>query len=115
MGDESPAKRWKVPSRDVLKSQLKNMASANTLRFFQKFHQEDGNIETNPSTWLEKYNFRPAGAFVERIAVFNDDAVIFPNIYHWFTKKLGQAQKFPYSPNLSVLNSNVESVFTDYL
>ena len=34
---------------------------------------------------------------------------------HWFTKKLRQAQKYPFLPNLIVLNSNLKSVFTHHL
>ena len=34
---------------------------------------------------------------------------------HWFTKKLRQAQKYPFLPNLRVLNSNLKSVFTHHM
>ena len=34
---------------------------------------------------------------------------------HGFTKKLRQAQKYPFLPNLRVLNSNLKSVFTHHL
>ena len=34
---------------------------------------------------------------------------------HCFTKKLRQAQKYPFIPNLRVLNSNLKSVFTNQL
>ena len=34
---------------------------------------------------------------------------------HWFTKKLRKAQKYPFLPNLRVLNSNLKSVFTHHL
>ena len=34
---------------------------------------------------------------------------------HWFTKKLRQAQKYPFLPNLRVLNSKLKSVFTHHL
>ena len=34
---------------------------------------------------------------------------------HWFTKKLRQAQKYPFLPKLRVTNSNLKSIFTHHL
>ena len=41
------------------------------------------------------------------------DKLLFNNT--GFTKNLRQAQKYPFLPNLRVLNSNLKSVFTHHL
>ncbi|KAG0727763.1 hypothetical protein GWK47_033974 [Chionoecetes opilio] len=74
VGDESPAKRPKLPSQAVSGLQLQDMASTNTRRFFQKLRLEDGFLDADPATWLEREDFRTAAAFVEEIAVINDHA-----------------------------------------
>jgi len=74
VGDESPAKRPKLPSQDVSGLQLQDMASTNTRRFFQKLRLEDGFLDADPTTWLQREDFRTAAAFVQGIAVINDNA-----------------------------------------
>ncbi|KAG0692562.1 hypothetical protein GWK47_027839 [Chionoecetes opilio] len=74
VGDESPAKRPKLPSQAVSGLQLQDMASTNTRRFFQKLRLEDGFLDADPATWLEREDFRTAAAFVQGIAVINDHA-----------------------------------------
>ena len=74
-GDESPAKRPQLlPSQTVTGLQLQDMASTNTRRFFQKLCLEDGFLDADPTTWLEREDFRTAAAFVQGIAVVNDHA-----------------------------------------
>ncbi|KAJ8416198.1 hypothetical protein AAFF_G00382200 [Aldrovandia affinis] len=74
VGDESPAKRPKLPSQAVSGLQLQDMASTNTRWFFQKLRLEDGFLDADPATWLEREDFRTAAAFVQGIAVINDHA-----------------------------------------
>ncbi|KAG0717372.1 hypothetical protein GWK47_054586 [Chionoecetes opilio] len=50
------------------------MASTNTRQFFQKLRLEDGFLDADPATWLEREDFRTAAAFVQGIAVINDHA-----------------------------------------
>ncbi|KAJ8388023.1 hypothetical protein AAFF_G00148140 [Aldrovandia affinis] len=50
VGDESPAKRPKLPSQAVSGLQLQDMASTNTRRFFQKLRLEDGFLDADPAT-----------------------------------------------------------------
>ncbi|KAJ8392389.1 hypothetical protein AAFF_G00075140 [Aldrovandia affinis] len=51
-----------------------DMASINTRRFFQKLRLEDGFLDADPATWLEREDFRTAVAFVQGIVVINDHA-----------------------------------------
>jgi hypothetical protein len=71
VGDKFQAKRPKLPSQAVSGLQLQEMALI-TRRFFQKLRLEDGFLDADPGTWMEREDFRTAAAYVQRIAVIND-------------------------------------------
>lgn len=50
------------------------MTSTRARWFFQKLSLEDGFIDADPSTWLERENFLTAEALLKGIAIINDYA-----------------------------------------
>ena len=94
VGEEYPAKRPKLlPSQAVSGLHLQDMASTNTRRFFQKLRLEDGFLDADPATWLEREDFQTAAACVEGIAVINDHAERGVALIQEYNRKLTQDEE----------------------
>lgn len=93
VGDESPAKRPTLPSQTISGLQLRDMASTNTRRFFQKLGLEDGFLSADPTTWLELEDYQTAAACVQGITVINDHAERGVALIQEYNQKLTQDEE----------------------
>ena len=72
--ENSPAKRPTVSTSAIGGLVLRDLASTNIRRFFEKLGFEDDFLDAEPEAWLEREDYLMAASAVAGIAVVNDHA-----------------------------------------